>query len=68
MRFQKIPYKERLRQARYRQEHEDELEDRRLQKEIRKMEALKRQQAGEPISEKEREMVEALLRLGKIER
>lgn len=68
MRFQKIPYKERLRQARYRQEHEDELEERRLQKDIRRMEALKRQQAGEPISEKEREMVETLLRLGKIER
>lgn len=68
MRFQKIPYKERMRQTRYRQEHEDKLEDRRIEKEIRRMEALKRQQAGEPISEKEREMVEALLRLGKIER
>ena len=68
MRFQKIPYKERLRQARYRQEHEDKLEERRIEKEIRLMEALKRQQTGESISEKEREMVEALLRLGKIER
>ena len=60
MRFQKIPYKERLRQARYRQEHEDKVEERRIEKEIRILEAMKRQANGESISEKEREMLAKL--------
>ena len=66
MRFQKIPYKELLRQAKYRQEHEDKLEERRIEKEIRALEAMKRQANGESISEKELEIVKALFRLGKI--
>ena len=64
MRFQKIPYKERLRQAKYRQEHEDKIEDRRIEKEIRALVAMKRQANGESISEKERKMLEELRRHG----
>lgn len=65
--FQRIPHKERIRQARYRAEHEERLEDARIRKFMKELEAAKC--SSEPyVSDKEREVMEDLRRLGLIER
>ena len=66
--FQKIPHKERLRQVKYRRKHEDELEERRIRKDFKELEAMKGiQSGGEYSSDKEREFMEELRRCGLLE-
>lgn len=64
--FQKIPHKERLRQIKYRREHEDELGELRIRKLMKELEEAKRgiQSCEEYSSDKEREFTEELKRLG----
>lgn len=64
--FQKIPHKERLRQARYRSEHEEKLEENRIRKYMAELEAAKCSQQPSPMSDKERECMEDMKRLMKI--
>lgn len=63
--FQRIPHKERMRQAKYRHEHEERLEDARMRKFMKELEASKRS-AEEYSSDKERELMEELRRHGLI--
>lgn len=62
--FQKIPHKERLRQARYRSEHEEKLEENRIRKYMAELEAAKCSQQPTYENEKCREEMEMLRRLG----
>lgn len=63
--FQRIPHKERMRQLRFRHEHEEKLEEKRMRKFMKELEAEKC--SGEDYtSDKEREAVEELRRLGLI--
>lgn len=64
--FQKIPHKERLRQARYRSEHEEKLEENRIRKYMAELEAAKCSQQPPTMSDKERECMEDMKRLMKI--
>ena len=64
--FQKIPHKERLRQARYRSEHEEKMEENRIRKYIAELEAAKSSQQQTCESDKCREEMEMLRRLGLI--
>lgn len=65
--FQRIPHKERVRQAKYRYEHEEKLEESRMRKFMKELEASKC--SGEPsVSDKEREFMDELRRLGLLER
>ena len=64
--FQRIPHKERVRQARYRHEHEEKLEDARMRKFMKELEAAKRSLSEEYSSDKEREVIEELRRHGLI--
>ena len=64
--FQRIPHKERVRQAKYRYEHEEKLEESRMRKFMKELEAAKR--SHEPyVSEKERDVMDELRRLGLLE-
>ena len=59
--FQRIPHKERMRQAKYRYEHEEKLEDARMRKFMKELEAAKC--SSEPcVSDKEREFMDDLRR------
>lgn len=65
--FQRIPHKERVRQAKYRYEHEEKLEESRMRKFMKELEAAK--SSSEPyVSDKEREFMDELRRLGLLER
>ena len=65
--FQRIPHKERVRQAKYRHEHEEKLEDARMQRFMKELEKAKC--SNEPyVSDKEREYMDELRRLGLLER
>lgn len=61
--FQRIPHKERVRQAKYRYEHEEKLEDARMRRFMQELERAKC--SSEPcVSDKEREVMDELRRLG----
>ena len=62
--FQKIPHKERLRQARYRSEHEEKMEEKRIREYMEELEAAKCSQQPPHEDEKHREAMEMLRRLG----
>ena len=62
--FQKIPHKERLRQARYRSEHEEKLEENRIRKYMAELEAAKHSQQPPYEDEKHREAIAELRRFG----
>ena len=65
--FQRIPHKERMRQLRYRHEHEENLEEARMRKLEKEVEAAKC--SCEPCtSEKERDVLDQLRRLGLLEK
>ena len=65
--FQRIPHKERVRQAKYRYEHEEKLEDARMRKFMRELEAAKCSSESY-VSDKEREFMDELRRLGLLEK
>ena len=61
--FQRIPHKERVRQAKYRYEHEEKLEESRMRKFMKELEKAKC--SCDPcVSEKERDVMDELRRLG----
>lgn len=62
--FQRIPHKERVRQAKYRYEHEEKLEDARMCKLMKALEDEKSKCPNDPyVSEKERELMDKLRRV-----
>lgn len=71
--FQKIPHKERIRQAKYRSEHEENLEERRIRRYMKELEEAKRNisSGDDCTSDKERQAKEDMQRLmrlmGKLE-
>lgn len=65
--FQRIPHKERMRQLRYRYEHEENLEEARMRKFMRELEAAKCSSESY-VSDKEREFMDELRRLGLLEK
>ena len=66
--FQKISHKERMRQINYRYQQADRQEEKALQREIRRLEAMKRaaSQPSKETSDKEREEILAFARLAEL--
>ena len=62
--FIRISHKERMRQVKYRAEHEDKLQENRERKLWEEMQQLKKSCAADNVSEKEREMLSEFRRFG----
>ncbi len=62
--FVRISHKERMRQVKYRAEHEDKLQESRERKLLKEMERFKQSCAADNVSEKGREMLSELRRFG----